>query len=207
MEKSYIKNMDRKYLIDLDFTENDIERVNSLVNQGINEHLYTKTMIPYHNMKHIEKVLMYSIWILNLKEKNGEILDDKELLLLAALYHDSGRSKGASNKMHGIVGAQIARTKLGENLDEKSLDIIEFLIETHASKIDKVDFKNKKFSEKEKENIQVLSDILKDADALDRNRIKLFSFAKCKIEYLRTKEAKGIYPKSNIFLQKYEQAK
>lgn len=92
---------------------------------------------------------------------NGEVLDDKELLLLAALYHDSGRSKGASNKMHGVVGAQIARSKLSKTLDEKILDIIEFLIATHASKIDKVDFKNKEFSEKEKKNIQALSDILK----------------------------------------------
>ena len=58
-----------------------------------------------------------------------------------------------------------------------------------------------------KENIQILSNILKDADALDRNRIKVFKFAQCNPNYLRTNEAKEIYYISNIFLKKYKKTK
>lgn len=205
MEKSYIKTIDSKYLEDIGITNEQIEKVSSLVNQGIEEHLYSKSLVPYHNIKHIERVIMYAIWILNLKKAKGEKLSNTELLLWASLYHDSGRSLRVSNKSHGVVGAQIAREKLKNKFEEKDLDVIEFLIETHAKKTNLVDFKNKNFSDKEKENIQILSDILKDADALDRNRIKLFSFAQCKVEYLRTKEAKEIYKQSDTLLKKYEE--
>lgn len=204
MEKSNIQKINRKYLANLGFNENDIERVVTLVNQGIKEKLYTKTKVPYHNLKHIERVMIYCLWILNIK--NDELKDSKDLLLLASLYHDAGRSKGATNKNHGIVGAQIAHERLKNKVDAKNLDIIELLIKTHATKSDVVDFEDKKFTEQEKKKIQILSDILKDADALDRNRIKLFKFAQCKIEFLRTKEAKEIYSKSSKFLKKYEEA-
>lgn len=193
-----------RYLKDLGLKEEDLIKVDNLVNQGIEEKLYAKSKIPYHDIKHIERVMIYCIWILNLKEKNAELLPYKDLLLLSALYHDSGRCRGASNKKHGIVGAEIARDKLSNKIDSKSLDIIKLLIKTHATKIDLVNFEDKKFTEVEKKNIQNLSNILKDADALDRNRIKLFKFAQCKPDFLRTKEAKEIYPKSNDFLKKYE---
>lgn len=207
MEKSRINNMDKKFLLDLGITEDDIEKVNSLVKEGIDKKLYTNSTIPYHSLSHAERVIIYSLLIFRALEQNGSIIDNKELLLKAALYHDCGRSWNLFGENHGIKGAKKAHILLQDKLDTKSLNIIELLIETHARKENKVDFKTYEFNKLEKENIQLLSNILKDADALDRNRIKLFKFAQCKTEFLRTKEAKDIYLKSKLLLEKYEEAK
>ncbi len=207
MEKSNIKNMDFNYLIEIGFKKNQISLICDLVNRGIVEQLYTKIHFPYHNIEHIERVLCYCIWILNKKINKGEDLKNTDILLYSALYHDCGRNLFVSNKMHGIIGAQLARKKLKNDFDNMNLNSIELLIETHAKPNDIIDFKNYNFNDIEKENLQILSNILKDADALDRNRIKIFKFANCNPNYLRTKEAKEIYTISNIFLQKYEEAK
>lgn len=206
MEKSYIQDISFDYLFNLGFSKEQIQRVNELVNQGIKEKLYTKSRVPYHNMKHIEKVIMYSLWIVNEKRKNGEMLDNIDILLLAALYHDCGRKWQISNKIHGVVGADIASKKLKGSFDDKTIHSICLLIETHAKIDDTVDFKGYKYTLKEKKQIQELSDILKDADALDRNRIRLFSFARCDVNRLRTPEAKIIYQSSNQFFNQYEKA-
>lgn len=201
MRKNNIKNIDVDYLTEIGFTEEQINIVFDLINRGIKEKLYTKYFIPYHSLEHIIRVICYSIWILNKKASNGEKLKNKELLLYSALYHDCGRSLIVFNKTHGIISARIAKEKLKKDYDDKELNIIEILIETHAKTTDNVDFKNYDFSENERKNIQELSNILKDADALDRNRIKLFKFAQCNPKYLRTDEAKEIYYMSNLFLE------
>lgn len=206
MEKSNIKNMDRNYLNSIGFQENQIYLIYDLVHKGMKEQIYTKIHVPYHNIEHIERVLCYCIWILNKKISKGEILKNTDILLYSALYHDCGRNWTVSNKMHGIVGAKLAKEKLKRNFNNKDLNIVELLIETHAKPNDIVDFKNYKFTKSDKENIQILSNILKDADALDRNRIKIFKFAQCNPNYLRTNEAKEIYHISDIFLKKYEKA-
>lgn len=206
MEKSYIKNMDIHYVSSIGFSEEQIQFIFKLVNRGIQEKLYVNSHVPYHNLKHIERVLCYCMWILNQKKNNGEILENQDILFYSALYHDCGRSLLVSNKMHGIVGAQIAKEKLKDTFDSKKVIGICLLIETHASRVDEVDFKNITFSKEEKENIQILSNILKDADALDRNRIKLFKFAQCNPNFLKTKEAKEIYLQSDTFYLKYQDA-
>ncbi len=203
MKKSLIKNMDFNYLSQIGFTGVQVDFICNLVNRVIREKLYIN-YFPYHDIKHIERVLCYCIWILNMKKSKGEILDNSDILLYAALYHDCGRSFKVSNKMHGIVGSQVARKKLSNTFDSKTLNIIELLIETHAKKENTVDFKNYNFDDTDKKNIQILSDILKDADALDRNRIKLFKFAQCNPSYLRTEEAIEIYKHSDIFYKKYK---
>lgn len=206
MEKSYIKGMELKYLYDIGINKNQIDLVVDLVKEGIDKKLYTNSTIPYHSLTHAERVIIYSLWISNTLEQNGSIIDNQDLLLKAALYHDCGRTWNPFAENHGISGAKKARILLKDELDEKSLNIIELLIETHAQKENKVNFKNYEFNNQEKENIQLLSDILKDADALDRNRIKLFTFAQCKEEYLRTSVAKEIYLKSDEFYTKYMNA-
>lgn len=205
MEKSYVKYMDFDYLTNIGFSKNQIDMVNKLTDKAINQRLYSNTKIPYHNIKHIERVIMYSIWILNEKEKKGELLENRDVLLLAALYHDCGRNS-VFNKMHGIIGAKIARDKLRNTMNYKIINSICLLIETHAVSSDRVNFNNYNYTLKEKKNIQTLSDILKDADALDRNRIKLFPFLKCNVNKLRTLEAKDIYNNSDLFYFKYKDA-
>lgn len=207
MEKSNIKSIDTNYLNSIGFKGNQINQIYDLINRSIKEQLYTKIHFPYHNLEHIERVLCYCTWILNMKVSKGEFLKNTDILFYSALYHDCGRSFFVTNKMHGIVGAKISKEKLKKDFDDKDLNAIELLIETHAKPNDIVKFKDYKFSEKEKENIQILSNILKDADALDRNRIKIFKFAQCNPNYLRTNEAKEIYYDSTIFLENYEKTK
>lgn len=206
MEKSSIKNIDINYLNSIGFKKNQIDLIYDLIHRVIEEQIYTKIHFPYHNIEHIERVLCYCIWILNMKISKGEFLKNTDILLYAALYHDCGRSLIVSNKKHGIVGAKIAKEKLKRNFNDKDLNSIGLLIETHAKPNDIVDFKNYKFTENEKENIQILSNILKDADALDRNRIKVFKFAQCNPNYLRTNEAKDIYNNSDLFYFYYKDA-
>jgi len=207
MEKSNIKNIDITYLNSIGFKQNQIHLINDLISRAIQEKLYTNIHVPYHNIEHIERVLCYCIWILNMKASTKENLENIEILLYSALYHDCGRNLFTTNKMHGVVGARLMREKLKDDFSEKDLNKIALLIETHAKPDDAIDFKNVQFKGCEKKNIQILSNILKDADALDRNRIKLFKFAQCNPNYLRTEEAKEIYKVSHIFLEEYEKAK
>lgn len=206
MEKSYIKRMELKYLYSLDINKKEIDEIYNLVNEGIEKKLYAKKLIPYHNIYHIERVLIYCYLITKSIEKEGFRLENKEYLYKAALYHDCGRSLNPFAENHGILGAKRMHEILKDEYDEKGLKVLELLIETHAIKDDIVDYKGYPFTHQEKANIQMLSNILKDADALDRNRIRLFSFAQCKVEYLRTKEAKEIYLKSDELYSKYMQA-
>lgn len=207
MEKSYIKNIDLGYLKKIGLNLKNIDKIYQLINTGIEEKLYTKTKVLYHDIKHIERVIIYSFWILNEKKNNNEEIDNEDILLLAALYHDSGRTIGAPDKFHGIIGAEIAKENLKGKIDNKTINSVGLLIKTHAVLKDKVDFDTFEYSEKEKRNIQMLSDILKDADALDRNRLKIYPFDKCKIEYLRTDEAKKIFNETNELLKKYNEAR
>ena len=206
MEKSNIKNMDINYLIGINFEKNQINLIYDLVSRGIKEKLYTNNHVLYHNIGHIERVLCYCIWILNKKVSKGENLKNTDILLYSALYHDCGRKLTVSNKMHGIISAQIARKKLRNDFNDKDLNAIKLLIETHAIRSDIINFNGYGFHDSEKENLQILSNILKDADALDRNRIKIFKFAQCNPNYLRTIEAKEIYHISNLFFKEYEKA-
>lgn len=206
MEKSYIEKINQNYLYHLGFTQKQIENIKSFVDRGIEEKLYTHCKVPFHNMKHIEKVLMYAQWIINDKKKKNEIIENQNILFLACLYHDYGRSLGTSNKMHGIVGAKETAKKLEGTLSEKDIVTIELLIETHASRNVKVDFKDIVLTEKEKAEIQKLSDILKDADALDRDRFYPIPLVTCNSNYLRTDEAKNIHIVSKYFQKEYKKA-
>ena len=204
MEKCYLSKMDHNYLIKIGLQENQISLIESLIQKGIKEGLYTQTKDFYHDLKHIERVITYAQIIINEKAKKGEVIDNQNLLLLAALYHDIGKSLGSSNKEHGIVGAKEVKKYLENELSPKEIDMIQRLIITHAQESDKVEFDNIEYTEEEKKNLQILSNILKDADALDRNRLNQPApFGTCDVNKLRTEEAKRLLPKTDEFLFQY----
>ena len=206
METSYIEVMNKDYLLNLGFQPEQLNFISELVKKGIQEKLYTNTKDFKHDLKHIERVLTYVQWILNEKKKNGEVIENQELLFYATLYHDIGKTIGASNKEHGKVGSQEVYKYLEDALDEKSIKIVSSLIKTHASEDDRVEF-SEDFSEDEKKRIQELSDILKDADALDRNRLNYPApMGVCDVNKLRTQEARKILKFSDQFLEEYNKA-
>ena len=159
METSYIKVMNKDYLANLGFQQEELYFISELVEKGIQEKLYTNTKDFKHDLKHIERVLTYVQWILNEKKKNGEVVENSELLFYATLYHDIGKTIGATNEEHGKVGSQEVYKYLEKTLDEKSIKIVSSLIKTHASEDDRVELSTD-FSEEEKKKIQELSDIL-----------------------------------------------
>lgn len=206
METSYIEVMNKDYLLNLGFQPEQLNFISELVKKGIQEKLYTNTKDFKHDLKHIERVLTYVQWILNEKKKNGKVIENQELLFYATLYHDIGKTIGASNKEHGKVGSQEVYKYLEDALDKKSIKIVSSLIKTHASEDDRVEF-SEDFSEEEKKRIQELSDILKDADALDRNRLNYPApMGVCDVNKLRTQEARKILKFSDQFLEEYNKA-
>lgn len=206
METSYIEVMNKDYLSNLGFQQEELHFISELVKKGIQEKLYTNTKDFKHDLKHIERVLTYVQWILNEKKKNGEVVENSELLFYATLYHDIGKTIGATNEEHGKVGSQEVYKYLEKTLDEKSIKIVSSLIKTHASEDDRVELSTD-FSEEEKKKIQELSDILKDADALDRNRLNYPApMGVCNENKLRTKEARKILKFSDQFLEEYNKA-
>lgn len=203
MEKSYIR-LCEEFLLQEGFTAEEITQIEQFTNEGITKSLYTDTKDFDHDIKHIERVLTYVEWILNAKKNRGEILQDENLLRIASLYHDIGKTLGASDENHGLVGSIEAQKLLTSELNFRDRAIVSLLIKTHASHDDQVDFENFIFTEEEKKNIQLLSDILKDADALDRNRLNYPApIGGCDEKKLRTKEAKEILEKTNLFLKQY----
>ena len=193
-------------MYNLGFLPEQLNFISELVKKGIQEKLYTNTKDFKHDLKHIERVLIYVQWILNEKKKNGEVIENLELLFNATLYHDIGKTIGATNEEHGKIGSQEVYKYLENTLDEKSMKIVSSLIKTHASENEIVELSGE-FSEEEKRKIQELSDILKDADALDRNRLNYpVPMGVCDENKLRTKEARKILKFSDQFLEEYNKA-
>lgn len=193
-------------MYNLGFLPEQLNFISELVKKGIQEKLYINTKDFKHDLKHIERVLIYVQWILNEKKKNGEVIENLELLFNATLYHDIGKTIGATNEEHGKIGSQEVYKYLENTLDEKSMKIVSSLIKTHASENEIVELSGE-FSEEEKRKIQELSDILKDADALDRNRLNYpVPMGVCDENKLRTKEARKILKFSDQFLEEYNKA-
>ena len=84
-------------------------------------------------------------------EENGEVIENQELLFYATLYHDIGKTIGASNKEHGKVGSQEVYKYLEDALDEKYIKIVSSLIKTHASEDDRVEFSEDFLKKKKRE--------------------------------------------------------
>lgn len=169
-----------------------------------NSNLY-KTFTPklgnQHKISHIQKVLLFSQII----AQNEELSQDEiKILLASAAFHDCGREKDRDNGEHGLASAKIAEQYFRKNiknpykikLDE--IGIVQVVIEYHVvneealgqvneSRLKELCYKyNVKTEEYEK--VKRISEILKDADALDRTRF--ISGSNLDSQFLRTKTAK-----------------
>lgn len=155
-----------------------------------------------HSIEHIQKTILFADILAN-GEKISE--DEKKLLLISAAFHDCGRKLigGDGNEDHAKPSAKFSgkilkNTKEYGKLSDQDISMIQTAIEYHEYKeyplgeidkkqiqkiAEKYNVKSDNFSEVEK-----ISALLKDADALDR-----FRFAKngrLKIEYLHSDMAK-----------------
>ena len=111
-------------------------------------------------MLRISKIIMLA----RLNELNDE---QKTILFLAAVYHDIGRNEDGIDISHGIRSCQkIDRLGLLNNFTETQRNMVKYIIENHCYDKDKEIPQNIDCIEAKR-----LSDLFKDADALDRVRI------------------------------------
>lgn len=136
-----------------------------------------------HDIKHSDDVTMFAYYIASKEGYKGSNL---QILLEAARYHDIGLMD-STPKNHGIAGANKYIKMCKSKLSPSHQKVVAFLIQTHnMENLDNIrKFANSLFPNYNKQLIDVLCDmsnIVRDADALDRTRFPIFSF-----DYLNSK--------------------
>jgi len=135
-----------------------------------------------HALSHTKRVLLLSL-IISYLEKYSE--EDSNLLCLAAVYHDIGRINDGYDPNHGIASYEkLINKKLLELADHQEQEILKFLIHNHAIPDQSAYKKLNYYKLTDVDRTLRLYDAFKDADGLDRVRIKDLN-----PEYLRTASA------------------
>ena len=166
--------------------------------------LYEDREKTAHSRKHVENVVLFSTVV-----GKSVGLDDKDMdiLLAAAVFHDSGRVND-KNESHAVASAKLVKDKLIGVFSKEDLGMIQAIIEYHEVRekkgIDgKVDHRPlmdicEKYgidlgdTERIERCIRV-SNVLKDADALDRTRFVSHSKAFLNPHYLRHDVSKKMF--------------
>ena len=153
-----------------------------------------------HGISHNERVVILAMFI-GLKE----YLSDEELkvVLKAALYHDIGR-KSAKGKAHGIESAKILRDNkefLANDFSENEMKTLEFLCAIHSNPDDQLEEFASRYGIQNLDPARKMMRVLKDADALDRQR--LGRFGKLDTSYLRTESGKSLVETSKALIEEY----
>ena len=182
----------------MNFVDTDLQKNNNKLNMKVdmnsstfqrildmisNSDLYKKDFFTssfQHNIYHIQRVMLFSQII---AQNEGISEKNFTLLLLAAALHDSGRTRDRKDFEHGKNSAEIAKEYIQNNINsisEEDVKIIQIAIEYHTTqekekgRINITELKElcQKYnvSMANLERIEIISSILKDADALDRTR-------------------------------------
>ena len=154
-----------------------------------------------HSIEHIEKVMLFSLMIAKNEGIEGKDLNN---LLAAAAFHDSYRNGNDGNSEHAEGSAKVAKNyfekneKNSYNVEKNDIPLIQVAIEYHEymepikGKADKEQISKlcEKYGYKgDFEKVVQISTILKDADALDRERFA--TRGKLDSRYLHTDSAKS----------------
>jgi len=130
-----------------------------------------------HGILHTKRVLLLS-YIIGLYENLNS--QDLKVVLTAAKYHDIGRTNDNYDETHGILSFnKMIQLKL-VNKDMKDIHILKFIIDNHCISDDQGIENLKNYPITDKNRAIHLYYILKDADGLDRVRLR-----DTDIEYLR----------------------
>ncbi len=182
-----------------DLLDNSKQEIAKIIRNASNTGFYAKNR--FHSMEHIAKVVTFS-YLLGKEEKLIE--EEMKLLLVSAAFHDCGRNGNDGENEHAEAGAKLAGEYFTKNptnpfnINADELPIIQVVIHYHEHKEhelgklnkDGIEYLVKKYnapSDKISE-IEKLCMLLKDADALDRERFA--TYGKLDPKYLRSKSAK-----------------
>ena len=153
--------------------------------------------IPEHNIDHVERVLLYSMYMGNEMKLDSDLMD---VLIEASKFHDSGRINLATDTNHALNSANKVFESLEGKYSADELNKIAAVIEYHEAADSKEAFDaifNKyNLDRDEYDDIYNIATILKDADALDRVRFP----GNLDSKYLRNDMAKDLI-KSSYQLQ------
>lgn len=141
-------------------------------------------MNKYHSLSHIQKVIMFS----GILAKNENLsVEENEILLASAAFHDSGREgEEGENDNHALASARQVQEYFEDNpnnpfgITSENVSIIQAVIEYHehkeqekgvtdTAKLNNLSYKYNIDYEKFASLVKI-SNLLKDADALDRAR-------------------------------------
>ena len=180
-------------------TIEDKEKLRNIIKNADSTGFYSKNR--FHSMEHIAKVITFS-YLLGKSENLDE--EEMKLLLTASAFHDCGRNGNDGENKHAEAGAKIAGTYFKENADnpfyikQEEIPIVQVIIHYHEHKekehgkldVNEITKLIKKYgvSENKLNQIERLCMLLKDADALDRERFA--TAGKLDPIYLRSKSAK-----------------
>ncbi|MDO5556379.1 MAG: diguanylate cyclase [Clostridia bacterium] len=142
-----------------------------------------------HGQAHTERVLMLalSMGILEgLKER------DLQMLLETAKYHDIGRKNDEEDELHGARSAEMLESKdILQGYSQKEKNIIKMICACHSIDDKQIDEYVKRLPEEDRERCKKMLIILKDADALDRVRLKEGE-GQLETRFLRTNTSKAM---------------
>lgn len=128
-----------------------------------------------HGVDHAERVLTFASYI---GLKSDLSAREMSILIESSKWHDCGRVVVASDTEHAIKSAEKIKDLIGERYSIRDIDMIKAAIELHEIDEGKCNYDDvfnsvcNKYSidASDKNSLRVISDILKDADALDRLR-------------------------------------
>lgn len=128
-----------------------------------------------HGVDHAERVLIFASYI---GLKSDLSAREMSILIESSKWHDCGRVLVANDTEHAIKSAAKIKDLIGERYSIRDIDMIKAAIELHEIDEGKCNYDEvfnsvcNKYSidASDKNSLRVISDILKDADALDRLR-------------------------------------
>ncbi len=146
-----------------------------------------------HGITHTKRVMLLALFLM--KHLEIEVKEDIILVLVAALYHDIGRTHNRKDETHGVLSWKKLihlKESLLKNVDRQDWEIVRFLVENHC-KPEEPNSVLDTYNIVDVDRAVLLFNILRDSDILDRIRI-----GRLNLSFLHFSEARDL-----ILLAKY----
>lgn len=159
-----------------------------------------------HDLEHTKRVLINADLLMSLK---GDISErDRNIILTAIKYHDSGRINDYEDRSHGKRAAENITDEL-KGYDQEEQELIKFIITEHCKSTGENEVAISLLDKPEGEKIRYRKflNIMKDADRLDRVRfpeISQLMTDSLDPNRLKNEEAKGLIKFAVGLLEKNE---
>ena len=165
----------------------------------VDEELFIKD--PVHGISHNERVAILATYLAIQEDIS---IEDYRILLIASLYHDIGR-KIAEGREHGRQSANIIKDKKADiipDFDDLSTRKVQFLCTIHSNPDDLYSEILKEYELEDSNSIKMLTNIIKDADALDRVRLR--RFGRLDVTQIRNESSRQSVPLAKMLLREYK---